>query len=87
MTAYSNSTTDRLEGTARRLGLDGFGVLKSDGNSAGVFFCVRLDGRTLSRWIALGWTVAEARESVERLATGAGLRSSATGYTVTVEGG
>ena len=41
MICYSNSTTKRLEGFAKARGLDGFGVLKSDDNSAGIFFCTR----------------------------------------------
>lgn len=80
MTCYSNTTTARLEAYGRARGLDGFGVLKSPQNSAGVFFCVRLDGVTLSRWISLGWTVGKAKEAIERLAAGQGTTPSATGY-------
>lgn len=46
MVCYSNSTTEKLEAFGRARGLDGFGVLKSPQNSAGVFFVVQLNGET-----------------------------------------
>lgn len=61
-----------------------FGVLKSPGNSAGLFFCTRLDGRVLTRWISLGWTVADARDGIERLATRGEVSPSQTGYSYSV---
>ncbi len=80
MRILTNTTTARLESYGRARGLDGFGVVKSLDNSAGVFFVTRLGGRVLSRWIALGWTVADAKEAVQRLAFGAEPMPSATGY-------
>lgn len=65
MNFYSNTTTRRLEAVARRNG-HRLGIVKSPDNSAGVFFVASVDGRPLTRWAALGWTVAEARENVER---------------------
>lgn len=83
---YTNSTTKRLEGFARARGLEGFGVLASRDNSAGVFFVAQLDGRVLSRWISLGWTRSEAEGAIERLAArGAeGITPSDTGYSYSV---
>lgn len=80
MTCYSNTTTGRLEGFARGRGLEGFGILKSPGNSAGLFFCVRRDGVTLSRWISLGWTRDEAEQAIERMAADVPATPSQTGY-------
>jgi hypothetical protein len=84
MVCYSNTTTARLEAYGRARGLEGFGVLKSPDNSAGVFFCVRLDGVTLTRWISLGWTRADAEAAIERLAAERPVTPSATGYSYTV---
>lgn len=86
MVCYSNSTTRRLEGFGRARGLEGFGVLKSPDNSAGVYFCVRLHGRVLTRWISLGWTRQAAEEAIDRLADrGAeGVTPSASGYSYSV---
>lgn len=85
MLTYSNSTTKRLEAFARARGID-CGILKSPGNSAGVFFVARLGDRVLSRWISLGWTVAEAKEAIECLATRgeASVTPSQTGYSYSV---
>jgi hypothetical protein len=80
MTAYSNTTTARLEAYARARGLEGFSVLKSNGNSAGVFFCVRRDSVTLSRWISLGWTRADAEAAIDRLAADVPTTPSQSGY-------
>ena len=80
MLCYSNSTTKRLEGFAKARGLS-LGILKSPGNSAGLFFVVNEDGRPLNRWISLGWTVAEAKEGIERLAAEIPPVPSQTGYT------
>ncbi len=81
MAVFSNTTTARLEAFARARGLEGFGVLADRQNSAGVFFCVRRDGVTLTRWISLGWTWAEAEEAIERMVADLPLTPSATGYT------
>jgi len=70
MATNRNTTTAKLEAYARARGLEGFGVLKSHGNAAGVFFCVHRDGVMLTRWISLGWTVAEAKLAIDRLAAG-----------------
>lgn len=80
MTCYSNTTTKKLEGFAKARGLEGFGVLKSNGNSAGLFFCVRRESVTLSRWISLGWTVAEAKEVIKRMANDQPTTPSRSGY-------
>ncbi len=80
MACFSNTTTTRLEAFARARGLDGFGVLADRQNSAGVFFCTRLDGKVLSRWISLGWTRAEAKEAIERMAADEPQAPSSTGY-------
>lgn len=79
-TSISNTTTERLEAYGRARGLEGFGVIKSGGNSAGVFFCTRLHGELLTRWVSLGWTKAEAEAAIERLASGAPVQPSQTGY-------
>lgn len=76
MVTTSNTTTTRLEGFGAARGLEGFGVVKSGGR----FFCVRLSGRTLTRWISLGWTRAEAEEAITRLAADVPLTLSETGY-------
>ena len=81
---YSNSTTARLEGFGRARGLQGFGVLASRDNAAGLYFVARLDGRTLPRWISLGWNRREAEQAIARLAAGNDLAPSRTGYTATV---
>jgi hypothetical protein len=83
---FSNSTTERLEGFGRARGLEGFGVIASRDNAAGVYFVARFNGRTLSRWISLGWSVSEAKEAIERLATRGeeALTPSATGYSYSV---
>lgn len=60
----TNTTTQKLEGFARRLGAD-FGIVKHEQNSAGVWFVVSVDKQPLTRWISLGWTVHEARERIE----------------------
>lgn len=79
MLTVSNTTTRRLEGYARNRGLD-LGILKSPQNSAGVYFIATDDGRVLSRWVSLGWTVAEAEEAIERRAAGATPVPSQSGY-------
>jgi len=84
MTYYSNSTTARLEGFARARGLEDFAVVKSEGNSAGLFFCVRREGKLLSRWVSLGWSRADAEQAIERLAAGVPPTPSRTGYSLYV---
>jgi hypothetical protein len=61
----SNSTTARLEAYARALGHD-LSILKSPQNAAGVWFVTRVSGKVLTHWISLGWTVAEAKERLQR---------------------
>lgn len=84
MICFTNSTTERLAGYGRARGLEDFGVIASRDNKAGVYFVSRLNGKVLSRWIALGWTRKEAEESIERLANENDLVPSQTGYTATV---
>lgn len=67
MKCYSNSTTRRLESYAKARGLV-VGVMKSPDNSAGMFFVVNEDGKPLTHWVSLGWTVAESKEAIERMA-------------------
>ena len=68
MAVYSSAKTRRLEGFAHARGLDDFGVLADRTNACGVYFCSRLDGRVLARWISLGWSYREAQEAIEALA-------------------
>ena len=63
MTFYTNSTTERLEGFARARGLD-YGIVVSPNNSSGRLFIVRDGNEVLHRWRSLGWSTAEARETI-----------------------
>ena len=65
MTHYTNSTTEHLEGYARARDID-IGVVISLENAAGRYFITREDGIILHRWRSLGWTVAEAKETIQR---------------------
>ena len=80
MVCFSNTTTKRLEAFAHGKGIEDIGILKSSGNSAGVFFVCRLNDSLLTRWVSLGWTRAEAEASIERLSGGQGTVPSQSGY-------
>lgn len=62
--AYSNTTTKRLEGYARRqCGID-VGIAKTPDNSTGLWHVISENGEPLRSWYSLGWTVADAREAL-----------------------
>ena len=65
MFAVTNSTTAQLEAFARHRGLD-IKIVKSPGNSGGVFFVTSKNDKLLSRWISLGWTREEAEERIRQ---------------------
>lgn len=67
MKSYSNTTTERLEGFARARGLD-YGILISPDNAAGRYFLVWEGDKVANWWVPLGWTVAEAKESIRHRA-------------------
>jgi hypothetical protein len=60
---YSNTTTARLSGYARKRGLE-VGIRISTGSAAGKYFVAAVDGMPLATWRSLGWTKAEAEERI-----------------------
>jgi hypothetical protein len=66
MIFYATSTTERLQGYARARGME-FGIAYAPDNSAGAYFVINVDRRPLPHWIALGWTRAEAEESIDQM--------------------
>ena len=86
MTFFSNTVTRRLEGFGRARGLEGISVVVAPQNSAGKYFCVRLGGETLTRWIALGWTIEDAQHSIADLANDGRLAPFGRGYALEVVG-
>lgn len=68
MNCYSNSTTARLEGHARKLGLN-YSIIISPDNSGGrIFACGDEDG-PWTHWLSLGWTKDEAMTTLDFWAT------------------
>lgn len=64
---YSNTTTARLSGYARKRGLD-FGIRISTSSAVGRYFVAAVDGMPLATWRSLGWTKAEAEERIRNMA-------------------
>lgn len=63
MVFYTNSTTKKLEGFARRRGVD-YGIVISPNNKNGRYFVVTVNKKQLNVWSSLGWTFKEAKLTI-----------------------
>lgn len=67
MTSYSNSTTRKLEGRARKALGRNLHIVASNDNSAGRYFVTGEDIEPWSRWYSLGCSCAEAFQAIEEM--------------------